>query len=79
MAGSSSKPRLAAGLQSVALPEGDNLFGDGACGLGALSVVVMRPCSNRLVTRLRKVARRCQIASQFRIPTSKSHGSLPFI
>src|SRR3954454_24821971 len=28
--------------------------------LARVSVVVMRPCSNRLVTRFRSVARRCQ-------------------
>src|SRR5262249_11693998 len=31
----------------------------GLVALARVSVVVMRPCSNRLVTRLRRVARRC--------------------
>src|SRR6266852_3408565 len=31
----------------------------GRVALARVRVVVMRPCSNRLVTRLRKVARRC--------------------
>src|SRR5277367_1993083 len=31
----------------------------GRAALARVSVVVMRPCSNKLVTRLRSVARRC--------------------
>src|SRR5258708_1621031 len=65
---------LAAGLQSVALPEGDNLFGDGACGLGARQsggdAAVFKQIGDQVAQGRAAVPR---IASQFRSRLQMSH------
>src|SRR5882762_2581560 len=66
---------LAACLQSVALPEGDNLFGDGACGLGARQrggdAAVFKQIGDQVAQGRAAVPR---IASQFRSRFQMSHG-----
>src|SRR5258708_1282953 len=66
---------LAAGLQGVALAEGDDLFGDGARGLGARQssgdAAVLKQIGDQVAQGRTAVPR---IASQFRSRLQMSHG-----